>query len=113
VRWLRAFYDDFDTFTEDQELLISMPELVDYVEGFVVLNEQSIHSSSIAFPAYLEFNPEFVINGNFKVYYCIEFAINDNQAEGFDVEKVSTSQTNLFFGCLCYVCVFFCRVVLP
>ncbi|KAF3322289.1 cytokinin dehydrogenase 3-like protein [Carex littledalei] len=88
VRWQRAFYDDFDTFTEDQEILISMPELIDYVEGFVVLNEHSLKSSSVAFPANLNFNPKFVLNGRFKVYYCIEFAIHDNQAEGIKVEKV-------------------------
>lgn len=97
MRWLRAFYDDFDTFTEDQELLILMPELVDYVEGFVVLNQQSLHSSSIAFPAHLQFNPEFVINGKFKVYYCIEFAIHDNQAQGFDVEKVNNFSNNNYY----------------
>ncbi|KAJ3706467.1 hypothetical protein LUZ61_010172 [Rhynchospora tenuis] len=88
VRWQRVFYDDFESFTKDQELLISIPELVDYVEGFVVLNEQSLHSSSIAFPAHLEFKPEFVKNGRFNVYYCIEFAIHDNQLEGIHVEKI-------------------------
>lgn len=94
MRWQRAFYDDFDTFTKDQEILISMPELIDYVEGFVVLNEHSLKSSSVAFPANLNFNPKFVLNGRFKVHYCIEFAIHDNQAEGNKVEKVNNFSKN-------------------
>ncbi|CAN6276331.1 unnamed protein product, partial [Urochloa humidicola] len=70
VRWVRAFYDSFETFTGDQELLVSMPELVDYVEGFMVLNEHSLRSSSVAFPADVNFAPT-------KVYYCVEFAVHD------------------------------------
>ncbi|KAE8805484.1 Cytokinin dehydrogenase 8 [Hordeum vulgare] len=85
VRWVRAFYDSFETFTKDQELLISMPEQVDYVEGFMVLNEHSIHSSSIAFPARIDFSPGFGSEGKKKVYYCIEFAVHDF---GFSVDHV-------------------------
>ncbi|XP_062226209.1 cytokinin dehydrogenase 8-like [Phragmites australis] len=80
VRWVRAFYDSFQTFTKDQELLVSMPELVDYVEGFMVLDEQSLHSSSIAFPGQVYFSPDFGSDGK-KVYYCIEFAVHDFQQE--------------------------------
>ncbi|WVZ86437.1 hypothetical protein U9M48_033216 [Paspalum notatum var. saurae] len=85
VRWVRAFYDSFETFTKDQELLVSMPELVDYVEGFMVLNEQSLHSSSVAFPAQVNFTPDFgssSSSGRRKVYYCIEFAVHDFQHRG-------------------------------
>ncbi|CAL9112028.1 unnamed protein product [Musa acuminata var. zebrina] len=91
VKWVRAFYDDFETFTEDQELLVAMPDAVDYVEGFILLNEQSLHSSSVAFPSHLEFTPEFDSNGsNYRVYHCIEFAIHDYQVESTDVEQVVT-----------------------
>ncbi|XP_020248530.1 LOW QUALITY PROTEIN: cytokinin dehydrogenase 3-like [Asparagus officinalis] len=78
VKWVRAFYDDFDKFSEDQELLISMPEEVDYVEGFVVLNEQSLHSSSVAFPSQLDFVAVLERDAS-RVYYCIEFAVHDYQ----------------------------------
>ncbi|TKW05518.1 hypothetical protein SEVIR_7G181400v4 [Setaria viridis] len=84
VRWVRAFYDSFETFTGDQELLVSMPELVDYVEGFMVLNEQSLRSSSVAFPAEVNFTPDFGsdgVGGGKKVYYCIEFAVHDFQRQ--------------------------------
>ncbi|RWW66060.1 hypothetical protein BHE74_00026610 [Ensete ventricosum] len=90
VKWVRAFYDDFDTFTQDQELLVSMPDAVDYVEGFIVLNEHSLHSSSLAFPSHLRFTPEFHSEGSYRVYYCIEFAIHDHQLESTDVERVVT-----------------------
>ncbi|XP_009408161.2 cytokinin dehydrogenase 3 [Musa acuminata AAA Group] len=83
VRWARAFYDDFDTFTRDQELLLSMPDLVDYLEGFIVPNQLSLLGTSIAFPAHLGFVPEF-----HKVYYCIEFAVHDFQAKGTNAEQV-------------------------
>lgn len=82
MRWVRAFYDSFETFTKDQELLISMPEQVDYVEGFMVLDEHSIHSSSIAFPARIDFSPDFGSEGRKEVYYCIEFAVHDFQQDG-------------------------------
>ncbi|URE05584.1 cytokinin dehydrogenase [Musa troglodytarum] len=91
VKWIRAFYDDFDTFTGDQELLVSMPELVDYVEGFIVPNEQSLLSTSVAFPAHLGFMPDFHHVSSAKVYYCIEFAVHDFQAEGTSAEQVSSS----------------------
>ncbi|PVH35615.1 hypothetical protein PAHAL_7G225300 [Panicum hallii] len=80
VRWVRAFYDSFESFTRDQELLVSMPELVDYVEGFMVLNEHSLLSSSVAFPVEVNFAPDFGSDGGGggkKVYYCLEFAVHD------------------------------------
>ncbi|CAL4933957.1 unnamed protein product [Urochloa decumbens] len=88
VKWVRAFYDDFSTFTKDQELLVSMPDLVDYVEGFIVLNEQSLHSSSIAFPANVDFNPDFGTKNRPNIYYCIEFAVHDYQHKNANVERV-------------------------
>ncbi|URE00031.1 cytokinin dehydrogenase [Musa troglodytarum] len=93
VKWVRAFYDDFNTFIEDQELLVAMPNVVDYVEGFMLLNEQSLHSSSLAFPSHLEFNREFYSKSSYNVYFCIEFAIHDYQAKSTNVKQVSSSQT--------------------
>jgi cytokinin dehydrogenase len=90
VKWARAFYDDFGTFTKDQELLVSMPDLVDYVEGFIVLNKQSLHGTSIAFPANMGFNPDFGTKSSPKIYYCIEFAVHDfQQDDGYTVDHVS------------------------
>ncbi|ONK71160.1 uncharacterized protein A4U43_C04F5410 [Asparagus officinalis] len=87
VKWVRAFYDDFNTFTRDQELLISMPEKIDYVEGFIVLNEQSLHSSSVAFSSQLEFITQLKQDSS-KVYYCIEFAVHDYQTKETNVDQV-------------------------
>uniref|UniRef100_J3LZP2 Cytokinin dehydrogenase 1 FAD/cytokinin binding domain-containing protein n=1 Tax=Oryza brachyantha TaxID=4533 RepID=J3LZP2_ORYBR len=63
-----------------------MPEQVDYVEGFMVLNERALHSSSIAFPAQLNFSPDFGSMGRKKVYYCIEFAVHDSQKDSSNAE---------------------------
>jgi cytokinin dehydrogenase len=105
VKWVRAFYDDFGTFTKDQELLVSMPDLVDYVEGFIVLNEQSLHSSSVAFPANVDFSPDFGTKSNPKIYYCIEFAIHDYQHKNTNVEQVSskTALSLAYFGLVKYL----------
>ncbi|VAH04479.1 unnamed protein product [Triticum turgidum subsp. durum] len=65
-----------------------MPDMVDYVEGFIVLNEQSLHSSSIAFPANMDFSPDFGTKGSPKIYYCIEFAVHDYQRVNTNVEQV-------------------------
>ena len=91
---MRAFYDDFSIFTRDQELLVSIPDLVDYVEGFIVLNEQSLHSSSIAFPASVDFNPDFGTKNSPKIYYCIEFAVHDYQHKNTNVHHVSKAPNN-------------------
>lgn len=90
---MRAFYDSFETFTKDQELLVSMPELVDYVEGFVVLNEHSLRSSSVAFPAEVDFSPDFAsgAGSNNVHYYCIEFAVHDFQQQDSAADHVSLS----------------------
>nr|XP_029124470.1 cytokinin dehydrogenase 3 [Elaeis guineensis] len=87
VRWHRVFYEDFDIFTKDQELLISMPDKVDYVEGFIVLNEKSLHGSSTAFPSYMDSIPHLQ-KGSSKVYYCIEFAVHVYQAKDSFIEQV-------------------------
>ncbi|KAI5016572.1 hypothetical protein ZWY2020_006423 [Hordeum vulgare] len=83
-----GLHDDFGTFTKDQELLVSMPDMVDHVEGFIVLNEQSLHSSSIAFPANMDFNPDFGTKASPKIYYCVEFAVHDYQRKNTNVEQV-------------------------
>lgn len=98
VKWVRAFYEDFDTFTKDQELLVSIPEKVDYVEGFIVLNEQSLLSSSIAFPAQLDFIPQLQKDSS-KIFYCIEFAVHsyrtiDSNAEQV-VEEIGRMMSNM------------------
>lgn len=41
VRWIRALYSDFETFRADQEALIRSKQPFDYVEGFVVVNDES------------------------------------------------------------------------
>lgn len=41
VRWVRALYTDFATFKADQERLISVTRPFDYVEGFVVINNEN------------------------------------------------------------------------
>ncbi|XXG60259.1 hypothetical protein AAC387_Pa04g2213 [Persea americana] len=85
VKWVRAFYDDFEIFTKDQELLVSMDSKVDYVEGFMVLNEQSLHASSVAFPSYMGFIEQLHAHSS-DAYYCIEFAVH------YELEKESNAE---------------------
>ncbi|KAL8258611.1 hypothetical protein R6Q59_026564 [Mikania micrantha] len=42
VKWIKVLYLDFDTFTKDQELLISSNSSFDYVEGFVLINRTGL-----------------------------------------------------------------------
>ncbi|CAA7391133.1 unnamed protein product [Spirodela intermedia] len=88
VKWVRAFYDDFEIFIEDQELLVSRPEIVDYVEGFVVPNEGSLLSSYVAFPANLDFTLQFQGRRR-QVYYCLEFAIHDYEQTESAADQVA------------------------
>ncbi|KAF5196810.1 Cytokinin dehydrogenase [Thalictrum thalictroides] len=94
VKWVRAFYDDFEDFIKDQELLVvSMRDKVDYVEGFIVLNEGSLHSSSLAFPASLSsIAPQLFpqSTSSHKHYYCLEFAIYyHSEKEAINLDQIS------------------------
>ncbi|KAL5983130.1 hypothetical protein ACLOJK_017211 [Asimina triloba] len=87
VKWVRAFYDDFGIFTKDQELLISMADVVDYVEGFIVLNEGSLLGSSIAFPTPIGFTTQ-LHSGASRFYYYIEFAVYYHSEGDFNADHV-------------------------
>lgn len=89
MKWVRAFYDDFEIFIGDQEQLVSMPEMVDYVEGFVVPNEGSLLSSYVVFPANLDFTLQFQGRRR-QVYYCLEFAIHDYEQTKSAADQVSS-----------------------
>lgn len=39
VKWVRMIYEDFSTFTKDQEYLISIDKGLDYVEGSVIVQQ--------------------------------------------------------------------------
>lgn len=99
VTWVRAFYDDLGAFTRDQELLVSTPDSVDYVEGFMVLNERSLHSSSIAFPASVDFSPDFGTRSSPRIYYCVEFAVHHHhgyqQQSQAAVEAISRRMSHM------------------
>ncbi|KAL4186219.1 hypothetical protein AMTRI_Chr09g32740 [Amborella trichopoda] len=88
VKWVRAFYDDFGAFTEDQEMLVSMADKVDYVEGFMVLNEQSLEGASVAFPSHFHFIASNT-NNTSQVYYCVEIAFYYYSQKASHVEKVA------------------------
>ncbi|KAF3784234.1 Cytokinin dehydrogenase 3 [Nymphaea thermarum] len=87
VKWVRVFYDDFEKFTRDQELLVtSMEAMVDYVEGFIVLNDHSLLSSFVSFPSNLDLLPHFH-EGSSDIHYCIEFAVYCHQTTASNAEK--------------------------
>ncbi|XP_077247055.1 cytokinin dehydrogenase 3-like [Tasmannia lanceolata] len=87
VKWVRAFYNNFQIFIKDQELLISIADMVDYVEGFMVLNEQSLHGAFVSFPTNLDFIPQFHADSS-TVYYCIEFAVSYHLRMESNVDQV-------------------------
>ncbi|KAJ8629397.1 hypothetical protein MRB53_022720 [Persea americana] len=87
VKWIRAFYDNFEIFTKDQELLVSMENKVDYVEGFMVLNEQSLQGSSVSFPSYMGFIQQRHATSS-DVFYCIEFAVHCHLEKESSVDQV-------------------------
>eukprot|EP01018_Ginkgo_biloba_P011275 Gb_28658 [translate_table: standard] len=87
VRWVRAFYDDFHEFTRDQELLISVhqsADSVDYVEGFMVLNNDAMRTWSVAFPSTTQLNSSFLHDIGNDIYYCIEIAKYYTDEHGTD-----------------------------
>ncbi|GLJ32493.1 hypothetical protein SUGI_0653670 [Cryptomeria japonica] len=75
VRWVRIFYNDFEQFARDQELIVSMHNGVDYLEGFMILNSEAMHSWSVGFPTAKLPNESFVQGIGSQVHFCIEIAM--------------------------------------
>lgn len=77
VRWIRAMYTDFATFTRDQEMLISQPpqHTFDYIEGFVVLKNEDPNNgwNSVPFDA-KKIDPSMIPEEGGSVLYYIELA---------------------------------------
>jgi cytokinin dehydrogenase len=87
VKWLRLFYNDFSTFSRDQELLISHSGINEnapnYVEGMLLLNQP---------PLDLSFYPEIdqpritSLVTQFGIIYIIELVkyYDDNSKDQVD-----------------------------
>ncbi|XP_077221464.1 cytokinin dehydrogenase 3-like [Tasmannia lanceolata] len=73
VKWVRLFYNDFSRFIEDEELLISMGE-VDYVEGFIRLNNNDVKSEVKSMPYRLSIDEDHKFERKIT-FYSIEMAI--------------------------------------
>lgn len=72
-----------------------MENKVDYVEGFMVLNEQSLQGSSVSFPSYMGFIQQRHATSS-DVFYCLEFAVHCHLEKESSVDQVShNSQPNL------------------
>ncbi|KAG0621417.1 hypothetical protein M758_3G018300 [Ceratodon purpureus] len=95
VRWIRAMYTDFATFTRDQELLVSQPpeSAFDYIEGFVVLKNEDPNNgwNSVPFDG-KKINPSMIPEEGGSVLYYIEvvkkFSSNDVVSLGETVERM-------------------------
>ena len=73
VKWVRALYTDFAAFKADQEALIGASEPFDFVEGFVVLNnENSVNGwGSVPFVR-SDINAAMIPATAGSVMYCLE-----------------------------------------
>ncbi|KAG0599156.1 hypothetical protein M758_12G131900 [Ceratodon purpureus] len=73
VRWMRAMYTDFATFKADQELLISSSQAFDYVEGFVVMNNENAVNGWGSVPfVRSDINKAMIPATAGSVMYCLE-----------------------------------------
>lgn len=82
VKWIRALYADFSTFTNDQEYLISSTSSLDYVEGFVIINRTGLLNNWRS-----SFNPKDPVQANEftsegKILFCLEVAKYYNPESG-------------------------------
>ncbi|XP_021887873.1 cytokinin dehydrogenase 1 [Carica papaya] len=75
VKWIRVLYSEFSIFSRDQEYLISSKNLLDYIEGFVIINQTGLLNNWRS-----SFNPKDTLlasqfNSNGKILYCLEMGI--------------------------------------
>ncbi|KAJ6700029.1 CYTOKININ DEHYDROGENASE 1-LIKE ISOFORM X1 [Salix purpurea] len=90
VKWIRALYDEFSKFSNDQEHLISKNSF-DYIEGLVIINRTGLLNNWRS-----SFNPkeplqasQFISEG--KILYCLEIAkyFNPNESDVMSQETES------------------------
>ncbi|XP_064976567.1 cytokinin dehydrogenase 4 isoform X1 [Musa acuminata AAA Group] len=93
VKWIRVLYSDFASFTEDQEMLISLKETFDYIEGFVIINRTGLLNNWRS-----SFNPqnpvqasEFDSDG--RILFCLEMTKNFDQDNAEIVNQVKLLDT--------------------
>lgn len=74
MKWIKVLYSDFDTFTKDQEHLISATNTFDYIEGFVNINRTGLLNNWRS-----SFNPQDHVQASHfksdgKILFCLEVA---------------------------------------
>ncbi|XP_065868545.1 cytokinin dehydrogenase 6-like [Euphorbia lathyris] len=74
VKWIRVLYSDFETFTRDQEHLISAENTFDYIEGFVIINRTGLLNNWRS-----SFNPQDPVQASHfesdgRTLFCLELA---------------------------------------
>ncbi|GAB2295570.1 Cytokinin dehydrogenase 1 [Dionaea muscipula] len=72
VKWIRVLYTEFNSFTKDQECLISLENGFDYIEGFVIINKTDLVNNWRS-----SFNPKDPVQASLftsegKTLYCLE-----------------------------------------
>jgi len=90
VRWIRVLYSDFESFTEDQEMLIMAENSFDYIEGFVIINRTGILNNWRA-----SFKPQDPVHASHfksdgRVLYCLELTKNFNSDDADIMEQEVT-----------------------
>ncbi|KAG6522126.1 hypothetical protein ZIOFF_019263 [Zingiber officinale] len=98
VRWRRVVYTDFEIFAGDAESLVTQADssTLDYVEGFVFVNDVSDPVSgwnSVPILPDSAFDPsEFLADSSGPVLYCLELALyyDDRAADHVDEREEET-----------------------
>ncbi|PIA55912.1 hypothetical protein AQUCO_00700318v1 [Aquilegia coerulea] len=92
VRWIRVLYNNFSTFTKDQEYLISLhgkptSERFDYVEGFVIVDEGLVNNWRSSF--FSPKNPVKIssLNTTGGVLYCLEITKNYDESTANTIDQ--------------------------
>lgn len=88
MKWIRVLYSDFMTFTEDQEMLISMEKTFDYIEGFVIINRTGLVNNWRS-----SFKPQDPVlasqfNSEGQKLFCLEMTKNYNPEDAETMELV-------------------------
>ncbi|KAL8167802.1 hypothetical protein V2J09_009301 [Rumex salicifolius] len=111
VKWIRVLYNDFYSYTKDQEYLISLENSFEYIEGFVIINRTDLVNSwkSTFKPKDPVEAEQFISDG--KTLYCMEIAkyfspenadIMNQKAEGL-LSRLNYIQHTLFMTEVPYI----------
>ncbi|XP_076957141.1 cytokinin dehydrogenase 3-like [Bidens hawaiensis] len=95
VKWIRMIYEDFVTFTKDQEHLISLNHGPNYVEGYLIMKKSPANNWRSSFFSVDDEAKVNALASEYGVVYSLEVV---KYYDNFDIPKTDEELNEMFKG---------------